>query len=83
MVYDVEQAKVSKVCKFLRKYLNWVQNSVFEGEVSEGQLYKIQKGIEKIIDKERDSVLMFKAASPKWLEKSVIGIERNMTSNLI
>jgi hypothetical protein len=46
LVYDVGQKRVGKVCKTLRKHLNWVQNSVFEGEVSEADLRKIQMEIE-------------------------------------
>ena len=83
IVYDVEQGRVNKVCKFLRRYLNWVQNSVFEGEVSEGQFYKIKKGIAKLTDAKKDSVLLYRAISKKWLEKEVIGIEKNLTSNII
>ena len=83
LVYDVEQRRVNKVCAFLRQYLNWVQNSAFEGEVSDGQLYKIKKGIEKLIDKKKDSILIYKAMSKKWIEKEVLGIEKSETTNLI
>jgi len=83
IVYDVEQKRVNKICQFLRRYLNWVQNSAFEGEISEGQFYKIKKGIEKLINKNKDSILIYKAISKKWLEREVIGIEKNLTSNLI
>ena len=31
VVYDVEEKRVAKVLKYLRSYLNCVQNSVFEG----------------------------------------------------
>ena len=30
IAYDVNVERVNKVKKFLRKYLNWVQNSLFE-----------------------------------------------------
>jgi CRISPR-associated endonuclease Cas2 len=35
IVYDVEVKKVTKVHKFLKLHLHWVQNSVFEGELTE------------------------------------------------
>ena len=35
MVYDVGKKRVAKVLKKSRKYLHWVQNSVFEGEISQ------------------------------------------------
>ncbi|MDK2781745.1 MAG: CRISPR-associated protein Cas2 [Archaeoglobi archaeon] len=31
IAYDVNVQRVNRVKKFLRMYLNWVQNSVFEG----------------------------------------------------
>ena len=34
LVYDVSHNRVAKVCKAMRQRLTWVQNSVFEGEVS-------------------------------------------------
>jgi len=83
VVYDVDQGRVNKIHKFLQRYLNWVQNSVFEGEVSEGQFCKIRRGLEKSINKKKDSVLIYRSISPKWLNKEIIGIEKNSTSNLI
>ena len=47
IVYDVNVERVSKVCNFLRQYLNWIQNSVFEGEITKAELLKIKKWIEK------------------------------------
>ena len=36
VVYDiVSQKRGTKLLKFLRQYLNWVQNSVLEGDVTE------------------------------------------------
>ena len=34
LIYDVGEARVAKVCKRLRQRLTWVQNSVFEGDVT-------------------------------------------------
>ena len=33
LVYDVEEKRVVKALKLCRQYLNWIQNSVFEGEL--------------------------------------------------
>ena len=38
MVYDVNQKRVAKVLKIARKYLNWVQNSVFGGRNNRRQI---------------------------------------------
>lgn len=44
VVYDVGVERVNKVKKFLRMHLNWVQNSVFEGEVTLAEFERIKEG---------------------------------------
>ena len=83
IVYDVDVSRVTKVHKFLKRHLHWVQNSVFEGELTEAQLVKIKSGLEKILREESDSVLVFTAREARWLNREVIGRERGMTDNLI
>lgn len=68
LVYDIGEKRVAKALKFLRKYLNWIQNSVFEGYVTEAQLYKIKNGLKRLIDEEKDSIIVFVARSEKWLK---------------
>lgn len=82
LVYDVSVERVSKVCKSLRRRLTWVQNSVFEGEVSEAEYKKIQLDLEKIIRGE-DSVLCYCISNPKGWEKRVLGRERATTSTFL
>ncbi|HHW67419.1 CRISPR-associated endonuclease Cas2 [Defluviitalea raffinosedens] len=83
IVYDVEEKRVAKVLKFLRKYLNWIQNSVFEGEVTEAQLTEIKMGLKKITNKEQDSIIIFKARNQKWLNKEIMGKEKNPITNFL
>lgn len=47
MVYDIGEKRVQKVLKLSRKYLYWVQNSVVEGELSDGNFKKTQGRIRK------------------------------------
>ncbi|MFB6271715.1 MAG: CRISPR-associated endonuclease Cas2, partial [Salinibacter sp.] len=44
LVYDVEQERVAKVCQYLRQHLHWVQNSVFEGELTKAQIERVKAG---------------------------------------
>ena len=57
IVYDIKVERVNKVKSFLRQYLFWIQNSVFEGEASESEFKIIYDGLMKIIDTEVDSVI--------------------------
>ncbi len=83
IVYDVNEKRVAKVLKYLRTYLNWIQNSVLEGEVTEGQLTEIKSGLKKITNQKEDSIIIFKARHKKWLTKEIIGQEKNEISNFI
>ena len=83
VVYDVDVKRVTKVHKFLKQYLHWVQNSVFEGELTPAQIEELKSGLNKIVNKETDSILVFAARDARWLEKEVIGKERGVTDNFI
>ena len=74
LVYDVSQEengarRWSRIFKICKKYLTHIQNSVFEGELSKGQLAQLQKELKEYIDKELDSVIIFKSRQEKWLDK--------------
>lgn len=77
LVYDVGEKRVGKMLKLCRKYLNWIQNSVFEGEISEVKLQELVLLAKRIMDIEYDSVIMFKSRNEKWLEKEIVGQEKN------
>ena len=75
-VYDVGQKRVGKMLKLCRKYLNWIQNSVFEGEISEVKLLELKQKAISLMVEETDSLIIFKARQEKWLEKEIVGNER-------
>ena len=77
LVYDIREKRVGKMLKLCRRYLNWIQNSVFEGEISEVKLKELLAKAYDFLDTDEDSVLIFKSRSQQWLEKQVVGQERN------
>lgn len=83
LVYDIEEKRVGKMLKLCRRYLNWIQNSVFEGELTEVKLKELLHEAEAIMKKEKDSIILFKSRQGKWLEKKVVGKEKNELDNLI
>ncbi|MCI0472616.1 MAG: CRISPR-associated endonuclease Cas2 [Ignavibacteria bacterium] len=83
IVYDIEQKRVGKVCQYLRRYLNWVQNSVFEGEVTEAKLKELKIGLKKLIRDEVDSVFFYGVRDQNWLNKETMGVEKNPTDTFI
>jgi CRISPR-associated protein Cas2 len=83
LVYDVEVARVVKVHKFLKRHMHWVQNSVFEGELTEAQIETVKAGLRRLIDEEADSVLMYTARDQRWLARETLGKERSEISNVV
>ena len=69
--------------KLCRRYLNWIQNSVFEGEITNVKLKELFHEAKQIMDEEKDSVIVFKTRQEKWLDKVVIGKEKNEIDNFI
>ena len=49
LVYDIGEKRVGKMLKLCRKYLNWIQNSVFEGEITEVKLKELLFKAKEII----------------------------------
>jgi len=82
VTYDVDVKRVDKVRKTLRKYLNWVQNSVFEGEISISNLAKCKAELSEIIG-DSDSIYFYEFRNPYVLEKKVLGIRKNFTDEFL
>jgi CRISPR-associated protein Cas2 len=82
-IYDVNEKRVGKMLKLCRQYLNWIQNSVFEGELTEVQINELKWRAEEIMDPETDSFIIFASRSNKWLEKQIIGKEKNDLDNFL
>jgi CRISPR-associated protein Cas2 len=83
LVYDCGEKRVGKMLKLCRKYLNWIQNSVFEGEISEVTLKELKHLARKIMDEEEDSLIIFSSRDQKWLEKEIVGRERSSIDNFL
>ena len=71
---------VFKICK---KFLHHIQNSVFEGELTKSQYYKLKLELSKHIRKDKDSIIVFSQSSNKWLKKEFLAIKTDKTSNMI
>jgi CRISPR-associated protein Cas2 len=83
LVYDVEVARLAKVHKFLKRHLHWVQNSVFEGELTDAQVESVKAGLRRLLSDDADSVLIYTARDQRWLTRETLGRERGETGNLL
>jgi len=83
LVYDFGEKRVAKILKLCRKYLSWIQNSVFEGEISEVKLKELKYRASLIMNEEEDSLIIFKSRDENWLNKEIIGKERSSIDNFL
>ena len=83
LVYDCGEKRVAKMLKLCRCYLNWIQNSVFEGELTEVKLKELKSKASKIMEKSEDSLIIFTSRQNNWLSKEIIGKERGSIDNFL
>lgn len=77
LVYDFGEKRVAKMLRLCRRYLNWIQNSVFEGEISEVRLKELLLLAKEFMKPDTDSIILFKGDSQTSMNKEIIGKERS------
>lgn len=88
LVYDIKSDDggpkiLSKTFKICKKYLTHIQNSVFEGELSESQLLKLKMELKSVIRDDRDSLIVFKSRHERWIPKEMWGVQDDKMSNFL
>ena len=83
LVYDIDEKRVAKIHKYLKRFLFWRQNSVFEGEITKAKFEEMKLKVNDIIDSTIDSVIFFKSRDIKWMDKDICGIEKDDTDNFL
>jgi len=83
IVYDMGVERLDNVRRYLRQYLDWIQNSVFEGSVTKATLREIEDGLKGLIDPELDSIIIFVLRDEKFLERRYIGEPKVELTNIL
>jgi len=83
MAYDVNVERVTKVLHVGRRYLNWVQNSLLEGELTKAQLARLKADLRKIINDEQDSVVFYISRREQYLERQSLGLNKGGQAMMI
>ena len=83
LVYDIGEKRVGRMLKLCRQYLNWIQNSVFEGEITEVKLMELKGKAKKIMDEKSDSMIVFSSQNTHWMNKEIVGKELNDLDNFL
>lgn len=76
LTYDVSHKRVSKVMKICRRYLHHVQNSVFEGMMTESMLGKLKRDLDGAFVPSEDSICIYEIQNIKYTRKESVGIQR-------
>ncbi|WP_304125738.1 CRISPR-associated endonuclease Cas2 [Methanosphaera cuniculi] len=82
IIYDIKVERINKVYKFLKTHLTWIQNSVFEGEITKAEYKKIEQKLKQLIDEDEDSIIIYNIPE-KYMHKKIIGIEKNPVEFII
>lgn len=77
LTYDVGEKRVNRIRKCLKKYLTWTQNSVFEGEITEGKLHRCLAEVNKFLEKDVDSVYIYMVKNIHNINKEIVGQQKN------
>jgi CRISPR-associated protein Cas2 len=72
VVYDVQADRTRRFLNFLRQYLTHVQNSVFEGELTEGDVEAVEQKLESMLEP-GESTILYRMASQKYVSRTVYG----------
>jgi len=81
-VYDVGQKRVGKMLKLFRRYLVWVQNSVFEGELTHAQFRELQLQAESLIE-DTDGVVFYQLRDERYSERIALGTDKAERSRFL
>lgn len=82
-MYDVAVERLDSVRGILRRYLNWIQNSAFEGELTEGLLEELKVKLRDAVDVNHDSIIFYTTSNPKWIKKKVLGVEKSEVTQVL
>ncbi|MGC8515948.1 MAG: CRISPR-associated endonuclease Cas2 [Thermoplasmata archaeon] len=82
IVYDVDASRVGRINKFLKRYLLWMQNSVFEGEITETLLAELVRRVEKMIQ-DTDSIIIYKLKAESYITRQTVGYDFGRNNNVI
>jgi CRISPR-associated protein Cas2 len=76
IVYDMGVERVTKICQYLRRSMDWVQNSVFEGELTDAEFKRIQHDLKELIEAEVDSVRIYRWRTKDQVKIETLGVEK-------
>jgi len=75
--------RVNKIKSYLRTQLTWVQNSLFEGEITESRYMEINKNLLNLINEQEDSIVIYKFSNPNLVERENYGVKKGDPNEVV
>jgi CRISPR-associated protein Cas2 len=82
-VYDVNVDRVAKMLKLFRRYMTWVQNSVFEGELTEAQYANLKSEAQALMEPSEDSIIFWNLRDGRYMDRETLGDEPGETGRFL
>lgn len=82
IVYDTEAKNCAALHNYLKKYLNWNQNSVFEGSITQAQYVKVKDILEEK-RANKSHIVLYSMENEKLLTREELGEGDGNTSNIL
>ncbi|HII53309.1 CRISPR-associated endonuclease Cas2 [Candidatus Micrarchaeota archaeon CG08_land_8_20_14_0_20_49_17] len=83
IAYDISVERVNKVKGYLRTQLTWVQNSLFEGEITESRYLRIAGKLAELIEPGADTITIYKFPNKSVIERIDLGITKGHPDDII
>ena len=82
IVYDTEKKNCALLHKYLKRYLHWNQNSVFEGTVTKAQFMEIKSVLEERRAK-NSHIILYSMENDKLLTREELGDPKAGIDNVL
>ncbi len=83
MVYDTAAQRNPRVIKTCRRYLRWVQRSVFQGELTEAQYRSLTSELRAQLDLGYDSIRAYRIRSAQDVQIDCLGQQAGHTDSVL
>lgn len=78
VVYDVQADRTPKICNYLRRWLDWRQNSVFDGHLTQSEYERVLSWLQDFI-RSGEQVLVYTTTREDSLNIEEVGDARDET----
>ncbi len=89
LVYDIStesregQKRLNKVRKIAKRYINHVQKSVFEGNITKSKLERLKSELLQVINKKEDSLIIYIFDDLVDCKREILTEGEDPTSNIL